>query len=57
MPRGMFKRSKNNTYQNKKWLYQKYIVEILSTYRVGQICNCSNEVLNFIKKPKEIEKK
>ena len=30
---------KKKLYQNKKWIYQKYINEKLTTRKIGEICN------------------
>ena len=47
----------NKQYKNKKWLYQKYIVEGLSSYKIAELCNLKRKdsiirMLNFFEIPK-----
>ena len=42
---------KNKPYTNNNWLYQKYIVEKLSTIEIGKLCNCWDAVIgNWLKR-------
>ncbi len=34
-------------YKNRKWLYQKYVIEKLSTPQIGKIVNRSNQTIQY----------
>jgi len=37
---------KNKKYHNRKWLYQKYVVEKLSMKKVAELCGCSATIIH-----------
>jgi len=43
-------------YQDRHWLYQKYVTEKLSTYKIAKLCNCGKTTIFYYLKKYQISR-